>query len=88
MDTKEALARLHSLGTNQHRKIYPRHGVQGTLYGVSCADAGEKWTQHKGEWTAAKRIGKAEVDHGQTSCKIPDATAYIKKAAAHKKARA
>jgi len=32
---------------------------------------------------AAKRIGKVEVDHGDTSCKTPDAAAYIKKAAAH-----
>lgn len=28
---------------------------------------------------AAKRIGKVEVDHGQTSCKTPDAVATIKK---------
>jgi 3-methyladenine DNA glycosylase AlkD len=26
---------------------------------------------------AAKRIGKVEVDHGETSCKTPDAVAYI-----------
>jgi len=28
---------------------------------------------------AAGRIGKVEVDHGDTSCKTPDAAAYIKK---------
>ena len=28
---------------------------------------------------AARRIGKVEVDHGDTSCKTPDAVAYIKK---------
>ena len=27
----------------------------------------------------AKRIGQVEVDHGETSCKTPDATAYIHK---------
>jgi len=27
----------------------------------------------------AKRIGKVEVDHGETNCKTPDATAYIEK---------
>lgn len=32
---------------------------------------------------AAKRIGKVEVDHGDTSCKTPDAHSYILKAAAH-----
>lgn len=34
---------------------------------------------------AAQRIGKVEVDHGNTSCKTPDAVAYIKKAAAREK---
>ncbi|XXS76801.1 DNA alkylation repair protein [Sorangium sp. So ce131] len=29
--------------------------------------------------TAARRIGKVEIDHGETSCKTPDATAYILK---------
>ncbi len=30
---------------------------------------------------AAKRIGPVDVDHGETSCKTPDAAAYIEKAA-------
>ncbi len=34
---------------------------------------------------AAKRIGKVEVDHGETGCKTPDAAAYIRKAAERKK---
>jgi 3-methyladenine DNA glycosylase AlkD len=33
---------------------------------------------------SAKRIGKVEVDHGDTNCKTPDAVAYIQKAAARK----
>lgn len=32
---------------------------------------------------AAKRIGRVEVDHGETGCKTPDAAAYIAKARAH-----
>jgi len=36
----------------------------------------------------ASRIGKIKVDHGGTACKTPDASAYIKKMAARKKARA
>ena len=31
---------------------------------------------------AAKRIGKVEVDHGETGCETPDAVAYIARAAA------
>ncbi len=39
----------------------------------------------------AKKIGKVEVDHGETNCKTPDAIEYIKKAQAYrhkKKAKA
>jgi 3-methyladenine DNA glycosylase AlkD len=36
---------------------------------------------------AARRIGKVEVDHGETSCKTPDAVAYIKKAVNRKKSK-
>ncbi len=34
---------------------------------------------------AAKRIGKVEVDHGETNCKTPDAAPYIEKAAKRKR---
>jgi 3-methyladenine DNA glycosylase AlkD len=34
---------------------------------------------------AAKRIGKVEVDHGDTACKTPDAAAYIQKTLAASK---
>lgn len=37
---------------------------------------------------AAKRIGKVEVDHGDTSCKTPDACSYILKASKRAKAKA
>lgn len=35
---------------------------------------------------AAKRIGKVEIDHGDTACKTPDALEYIEKAWARAKA--
>jgi hypothetical protein len=34
---------------------------------------------------AARRIGKVEVDHGETNCKTPDAVPYIEKAARRKR---
>jgi len=34
----ETLARLEELGTPQNRKVYPRHGVDGPLFGVSYAN--------------------------------------------------
>ena len=36
---------------------------------------------------AAKRIGKVEVDHGDTDCKTPDAVAYIAKTKARRAKR-
>ena len=37
---------------------------------------------------AAKRIGKVDVDHGETSCKTPDAIDYINKTKAHRAKKA
>ena len=37
---------------------------------------------------AAKRIGKIDVDHGETGCKTPDAAAYIKKTLTHRRKKA
>lgn len=34
--------------------------------------------------SAAERIGKVHIDHGDTSCKTPDAAAYIRKTMARK----
>lgn len=34
----ETLARLEELGAPQNRKVYPRHGVKGPLFGVSYAN--------------------------------------------------
>ena len=33
----------------------------------------------KAATAAAKRIGKVEIDHGDTDCKTPDAAQYIEK---------
>lgn len=35
---EETLAKLEALGTAQNRKVYPRHGVKGPLFGVSYAN--------------------------------------------------
>lgn len=37
--------------------------------------------------SAAKTIGKVEVDHGETSCKTPDAADYIRRTVERKKQR-
>ena len=38
MNLKQAMARLEAAGTEQNRKVYPRHGVRGPMFGVSYKD--------------------------------------------------
>ena len=45
-------------------------------------------TCRKAGVAAAKRIGKVDVDHGDTSCQTPDAVTYIAKGVAHRAAKA
>jgi len=37
---KDLMQELKSLGSEQYRKTYKRHGVQGEVYGVSYAHLG------------------------------------------------
>src|SRR5882724_9543815 len=52
-----------------------RHAMNGALIAVGVY----KPDLRKEAIAAARRIGKVEVDHGETSCKTPDAEEYIKK---------
>lgn len=58
-----------------------RHAMNMTLIAIGIYRS--KLT--KAAIAAAKRIGKVEVDHGETSCKTPDAVPYIERALARKK---
>jgi len=40
MNKNEVLSQLEALGTEQNRKIYKRHGIRQTTYGVSFANLG------------------------------------------------
>ena len=100
---------LESLGTEQNRKVYRRHGAGENQFGVSFANLGKLHKQirtdhamnraliaigvsnarlEKPALAAAKRIGKVEVDHGETGCQTPDAAAYIRKTAEYRRNRA
>ena len=59
----------------------------GQKAAASKAGAPKKPALKKEAIAAAGRIGKVEVDHGKTSCKTPDAAAYIKKASAKGRGR-
>lgn len=50
-----------------------RYGMNGALCGIGIARAALR----KRALEVAKRIGKVEVDHGDTACQTPDAAAYI-----------
>ncbi|HEX9749918.1 MAG TPA: DNA alkylation repair protein [candidate division Zixibacteria bacterium] len=58
-----------------------RHSMNGALMGIGIYRS--QLTQKA--LAAAGRIGKVEVDHGETGCKTPDAIPYIQKALARKK---
>lgn len=58
-----------------------RHGMNNTLIAIGIRNP----ELEKKAVAAAGRIGKVEVDHGETGCKTPDAVPYIKKAVERKK---
>jgi 3-methyladenine DNA glycosylase AlkD len=60
-----------------------RYAMNSALIAIGT----HKPTLKKEAIAAARRVGKVEVDHGQTGCKTPDAEAYIKKAKARAKKR-
>lgn len=61
--------------TIHSRKNYVRDAMNSVLIGIGVRSAE---LQAKA-LAAAARIGKVQVDHGQTNCKTPDATGYILK---------
>jgi 3-methyladenine DNA glycosylase AlkD len=74
-EAEEALARIErELHGSQNRV---RHQMNGALISIG----GSKPALQKKALAAAARIGKVEVDHGDTGCKTPDAAGYIRKMA-------
>ncbi len=59
-----------------------RHAMHMTLIAIGGRSAGLR----RRAGAATKRLGTPEVDHGQTSCKTPDAVDYIDRMWAHKAA--
>lgn len=60
---------------------WARYAMNGALIGIGI----NKPALRKKATEAATRIGKVQVDHGETYCKTPDAAAYIGKAAKRKR---
>ena len=60
-----------------------REAMNMAVIQIGCRNAALR----KAATAAAKRIGKVEVDHGDTACKTPDAAQYIDKCWAHSKSK-
>jgi len=60
-----------------------RYAMNHALIAIGGRDAALR----KAATAAAKRIGRVDVDHGDTACKTPDAAASIEKAWAHSLAK-
>lgn len=70
---------LDTIEHDIHRaKNRVRHSMNSAVIGIG----GRNEKLQKKALAAAARIGKVEVDHGDTDCKTPDAAAYIRKTAA------
>ena len=65
------------------RKNRVRHAMNMALISIGMRNP----ALEKKAFAAARRIGKVEVDHGDTSCKTPDAIPYIKNAKAQRAKR-
>jgi 3-methyladenine DNA glycosylase AlkD len=77
-DAAKMLATIES--EIQKSPNWARYGMNGALIAIGVF----KPALRKKAIGAAKRIGKVEVDHGETHCKTPDAAPYIEKAAKRK----
>ena len=60
---------------------WARYAMNGALISIGIY---KPWLR-KQAIEAAKRIGKVEVDHGETNCKTPDAVSYIEKGSKRKR---
>ena len=78
-DAEKVLATIEA--EIQRSPNWVRYAMNGALISIGIF----KPTLSMKAIEAAKRIGKVEVDHGETYCKTPDAVLYIEKASKRKR---
>ncbi len=78
-DAEKVLATIET--EIQRSPNWARYAMNGALISIGVY----KPALRKKAIEAAKRIGKVEVDHGETYCKTPDAVLYIEKASKRKR---
>lgn len=72
---------LVGIGQDIHaRKNYVRYAMNSAL--IAIGSRGGSLAEHA--IATAVRIGKVEVDYGETNCKTPDAAQYIEKTLEHR----
>jgi 3-methyladenine DNA glycosylase AlkD len=73
MTLAEATAALESMGTEQNRRVYPRHGVGENQYGVSYADLGKLARRIKRDHALALELwNTGNHDARVLACSIAD----------------
>ena len=73
---------LKTIETKVHSSPnWAKYAMNNALINIGVRNA----SLEKAATATAKRIGKIEIDHGETGCKTPDAAAYIKKTLAHRR---
>ncbi len=77
-------AHLRTIAQEIHgRKNRVRHAMNGAIICIGLRNP----ALEKKALATAKRVGRVEVDHGETGCKTPDAAAYIERASQRAKVR-
>ena len=73
MNVKEVLRELESLGTEQNRKVYSRHGVGDSQFGVSMANLEQLRKKNKQDHPLALELwSSANHDARMLATKIAD----------------
>jgi 3-methyladenine DNA glycosylase AlkD len=82
IDDAQAEKALATIEKEIHRSPnWARHAMNGAVISIGIY----KPKLRKKAIEAAERIGKVEVDHGETGCKTPDAASYIERASKRKR---
>jgi 3-methyladenine DNA glycosylase AlkD len=77
MNSQEVLAELESLGTEQNRKLYPRHGIAEPMFGVSFANLGKMARRLKRDQPLAETLwATRNADAQQLAVMIADPAAF------------
>lgn len=77
MDSATVLERLREMGTEQNRKVYPRHGLGNNVLGVSFANIGKLRKAIKKDQAIADELWETGIFEPQTlACMVADAAAF------------